>query len=177
MVTFLNKESLTTKLTLIIVGLTAGSSLLIPATYASFHPVTSGEIADNTIRSADIQNGQVSTADIGQGQVRTGDILDDTITSADIANPVFMKRVILLDGAQGWDPNGARQTFVIFDPDNNAEDSIIIVLTNNGGVICAAGDLAIATDQFEVNCESPPPPDAELHYAIIQIPLTATIAP
>jgi hypothetical protein len=63
-ITKINMESLTTKLTLIIVGLTAGSALLIPATYASFHPVTSGEIADNTIQSVDIGNGQVSTADI-----------------------------------------------------------------------------------------------------------------
>lgn len=74
MVTFLNKEGLTTKLTLIIVGLTAGSGLLIPATYASFHPVTSGEIADNTIRSVDIENGQVTTADIADRTIRRGDV-------------------------------------------------------------------------------------------------------
>ena len=92
-----NKESLTTKLTLIIVGLTAGSALLFPATYASFHPVTTGEIADNTIRSADISNtagvqsvdivnGQVGSVDIGTGQVASVDILDGTITSQDIAS-------------------------------------------------------------------------------------------
>ncbi len=86
MVTFLNKESLTTKLTLIIIGLSAGSGLLIPATYASLHPVTTGEIADNTIRSVDIENGQVTTIDIGTGQVQSGDILDGTITSADLAS-------------------------------------------------------------------------------------------
>src|SRR5919108_3804308 len=95
--TKINKESLTTKLTLIIVGLTAGSALLVPATYASFHPVTTGEIADNTIRSADISNtagvqsvdivnGQVGSVDIGTGQVASVDILDGTITSQDIAS-------------------------------------------------------------------------------------------
>ena len=84
--TKINKESLTTKLTLIIVGLTAGSGLLIPATYASFHPVTSGEIADGTIQSVDIGNGQVRTEDIGTGQVRTGDILDGQVYSVDIRN-------------------------------------------------------------------------------------------
>lgn len=84
MVTFLNKDSLTTKLTLIIIGLTAGSGLLIPATYASFHPVTTGEIADNTILSADLADGQIRTEDIRNGHVLTGDILDGTITSADI---------------------------------------------------------------------------------------------
>jgi hypothetical protein len=81
-----NKESLTTKLTLIIVGLTAGSALLVPATYASFHPVTSGEIADETIRSVDIRNGEVTTGDIGTGAVRSGDILDDQVYSVDIRN-------------------------------------------------------------------------------------------
>jgi hypothetical protein len=84
--TKLNKESLTTKLTLIIVGLTAGSALLVPATYASFHPVTSGEIADETIRSVDIRNGEVTTGDIGTGAVRSGDILDDQVYSVDIRN-------------------------------------------------------------------------------------------
>jgi hypothetical protein len=84
------KESLTTRLTLIIVGLTAGSGLLIPATYASFHPVTTGEIADDTIRSVDISNtagvqsvdivnGQVGSVDIGNGQVAAVDIVDNAI--------------------------------------------------------------------------------------------------
>jgi hypothetical protein len=88
--TKINKESLTTKLTLVIIGLTAGSALLVPATYASFHPVTTGEIADGTIRSADISNtagvqsvdivnGQVGSVDIGQGQVARGDIQNDAI--------------------------------------------------------------------------------------------------
>jgi hypothetical protein len=83
-ITKINKESLTTKLTLIIIGLTAGSALLVPATYASFHPVTSSEIADNSILSVDIGNGQVTAEDIGQGQVRTGDILDGQVYSVDI---------------------------------------------------------------------------------------------
>ena len=52
---------------------------MIPATYASFHPVTTGEIADNTILSVDIGIGQVRTEDIGAGQVRTGDIADNAI--------------------------------------------------------------------------------------------------
>ena len=88
--TKINKGSLTTKLTLIIGGLTAGSALLVPATYASFHPVTTGEIADGTIRSADISNtagvqsvdivnGQVGSVDIGQGQVANGDIANNAI--------------------------------------------------------------------------------------------------
>jgi hypothetical protein len=89
-------EQLTTKLTLLIVGLTAASGLLVPATYASFHPVTTGEIADNTIQSRDISNtlgvasvdirdGQVGSVDIGTGQVASGDIQDRTIRRADVA--------------------------------------------------------------------------------------------
>jgi hypothetical protein len=88
--TAINKESLTTKLTLIIIGLTAGSALLIPATYASFHPVTTGEIEDGTIQSRDISNtlgvasvdirdGQVGSADIGDRQVAARDIVDNAI--------------------------------------------------------------------------------------------------
>jgi hypothetical protein len=79
-------EQLTTKLTLIIVGLTAGSALLVPATYASFHPVTSSEIADETILSRDIRNGQVGSVDIGTGQVASVDIQDRTIRRADVAS-------------------------------------------------------------------------------------------
>jgi hypothetical protein len=78
-ITKINKESLTTKLTLLIVGLTAGSALLVPATYASFHPVTSGEIADNTIQSVDIRNGQVGSVDIGNRQVAAIDLADNAI--------------------------------------------------------------------------------------------------
>ena len=89
-ITKIKKESLTTKLTLIIIGLTAGSGLLVPATYASFHPVTTGEIANDTIRSADISNsagvqsvdivnGQVGSVDIGNRQVARGDIQNDAI--------------------------------------------------------------------------------------------------
>ena len=89
------KIELTTKLTLVVIGLTAGSALLVPATYASFHPVTTGEIADNTIRSADISNtagvasvdiinGQVASVDIGTGQVASVDIRDGQVGSADI---------------------------------------------------------------------------------------------
>jgi hypothetical protein len=86
-------KELTNKLTLIIIGLTAASGLLIPATYASLHPVTTGEIADNTIRSVDIENGEVSTADIGTGQVRTGDIGNGQVAAVDIANNALQPNI------------------------------------------------------------------------------------
>jgi hypothetical protein len=92
-----NKESLTTKLTLLVIGLTAASGLLVPATYASFHPVTTGEIADDTIRSADISNtdgvrtadivnGHVTSPDIGTGQVASVDIGTGQVASVDIGD-------------------------------------------------------------------------------------------
>jgi hypothetical protein len=199
MVTFLNKESLTTKLTLIIIGLTAGSGLLIPATYASLHPVTSGEIADGTIRSIDISNtdgvrssdivngqvgsvdianGQVTTEDIGTGQVRTGDILDGTIRAVDVANPAFMKRITLQDGAPGWNPNGAATVFGIPDNDANDDNSIIIVNTDSANSpICGVDYADPDPDKFGVRCDLAPANGAELHYAIIQIQNTAIIGP
>ena len=120
----LNKEFLTTKLTLVIIGLTAGSALLIPATYASFHPVTSSEIADNTIQSrdisntagvasADIRDGQVSSVDIGTGQVASVDIRDGQVGSVDIGTGQVAS-VDILDGtitsqdiASGTIPSGS----------------------------------------------------------------------
>jgi hypothetical protein len=112
-------EQLTTKLTLIIIGLTAGSALLIPATYASFHPVTTDEIAQNTIRSADISdtagvfsidigngqvasvdigNGQVASVDIGNGQVASVDIGDGQVASVDLANDAIKPTVRIVHG-------------------------------------------------------------------------------
>jgi hypothetical protein len=83
----MKKSELTTKLTLIIIGLTAGSGLLIPATYASFHPLTTGEIADNTILSADIRNGEVRNSDIETSAVSSGKISDTAgVYSVDIVN-------------------------------------------------------------------------------------------
>jgi hypothetical protein len=105
-------EQLTTKLILVIIGLTAGSALLVPATYASFHPVTTGEIADNTIRSADISNtagvqsvdivnGQVGSVDIGTGQVASVDIGDGQVTTADLARDAIRLNVQQVAGEAG----------------------------------------------------------------------------
>jgi hypothetical protein len=93
-ITRINKESLTTKLTLIIIGLTAGSALLVPATYASFHPVTTSEIADETILSRDIRNGQVGSVDIGTGQVASVDIQDGTIRAADLRSGAIQITIV-----------------------------------------------------------------------------------
>jgi hypothetical protein len=102
-ITKIKKESLTTKLTLIIIGLAAvcggyilflaiaAPQQLAEATTAATNVVCNGcvgssDIADNSIQSVDIRNGQVGSADIGEGQVTSGDIQDNSILSADIAN-------------------------------------------------------------------------------------------
>src|ERR671919_362847 len=99
------KDSLTTKRTLIIIGLAAvcggyilflaiaAPQQLAEATTAATNVVCNGcvgssDIADNSIQSVDIRNGQVGSADIGQGQVTSGDIQDNGITSADLGNVI-----------------------------------------------------------------------------------------
>ena len=64
-----NNESITTKLTLIIIGLTAASGLLIPATYASFHPVTSDEIGFGAINGNHIRDNSITIADLAPSAV------------------------------------------------------------------------------------------------------------
>ena len=126
MLTFLNKEGLTTKLTLIIIGLTAGSGLLIPATYASFHPVTTGEIADNTIQSVDIRNGEVRLADIATNAVTSGkisdtngvysvDIADGQVAAVDIANDAIKPNVQIVIGDMTL-PAGSVNTIMLMCP-------------------------------------------------------------
>ena len=118
-----NKESLTTKRSLIFIGLTAavvcGGYILFLAiaapqqlaeatTAAASNVVCNGcvgssDIADNSIYSVDIRDGQVASLDIadgrvraediGTGQVRTGEILDDTITSADLGSSAVQRVV------------------------------------------------------------------------------------
>jgi hypothetical protein len=144
MVTFLNNESLTTKLTLIIVGLTAGSGLLIPATYASFHPVTSGEIADNTIRSADIANGQVTTADIGAEQVRSGDIGAGQVTSNKISDIDGVNSVDIVDGQVGSADIGDGE-ITGADIDEDAIDPFLQIVRNQG-TVPGSGNVVLRAD-------------------------------
>jgi hypothetical protein len=112
----IDKEFLTTKLTLIIIGLTAGSGLLIPATYASFHPVTTGEIADDTIRSADISNtAGVASVDIINGQVGSVDIRDGQVSSVDIANDAIKPNIQIVNGNMTVAPGGSN-SIMLFCP-------------------------------------------------------------
>jgi hypothetical protein len=100
----INKESLTTKRSLILIGLTitavCGGYLLFLAilapqqlaeatTTAASNVVCSGcvgttDIADNSILSADIANGRIFSEDIRDGQVGSIDIGTGQVTSGDI---------------------------------------------------------------------------------------------
>src|SRR3989442_1937775 len=71
---------LSTKLTLVIIGLTAVSGLVLPAAIAA-------TLAQpNTVDSAAIIDGQVKKADIGFGAVTYSKILHDSIDSSKIVN-------------------------------------------------------------------------------------------
>jgi hypothetical protein len=114
-VTFLNKESLTTKRTLTFIGLTAVCSgyilflaILAPqqlaeATTAATNVVCNGcvsttDIADGTIQSRDIRDGQVTTSDIGTGQVRNVDIGPGQVTSDKISDINGVNSEDIVDG-------------------------------------------------------------------------------
>jgi hypothetical protein len=165
-ITKINKESLTTKLTLLIVGLTAGSALLVPATYASFHPVTSGEIADGTIQSVDIGNGQVRTEDIGTGQVRTGDILDGTVRYADVSHSFIAveHRDDCDCGGIGWDPNGETLLETIVDDRITPNSVVSITMDSEELLICATN--RVTEGIVDVWCDNFIPDNAEINYAI-----------
>lgn len=78
-------KTFTQKLVLLVIGLAAGSSILVPTGFASFHPVTSNEIQDGTIQSADIKDGEIKAADIGTGQVKAAEIAADSVGESELA--------------------------------------------------------------------------------------------
>jgi hypothetical protein len=171
---FLNKETITTKRSLFFIGLTA-----VCGGYLMFLGILSPQqLAEASTTASDVAcNGCVGSIDIGNGQVRSIDIGDGTVRSADIANPLFMKRITLNDGAPGWNPDGATTTFDINDDAvNNGDNAIIIVGTDDpGDAVCSVDNIGLGIDIFRVNCNVAPLNGAELHYAIIQIQLTDTI--
>ena len=75
---------LSQRLVLLVIGLAAGSGILIPASYGSFHPVSSSEIQDGTIQSVDIGDGQVRDIDIATNAVRSAEIATDAVGAAEL---------------------------------------------------------------------------------------------
>jgi hypothetical protein len=77
------QQEMTTKLILVVIGLTSVSAILIP-TYAA-PAITSADIVDNTIVSADLKDGSaVRSTDIVDGQVNTADLANNAVTSPKI---------------------------------------------------------------------------------------------
>jgi hypothetical protein len=151
------QKELTTKLVLIVIGLTAGSGILIPSIYAGI-PVTSDEITDGEVKTPDIGfdavnrehilDGNIFNAEIADDAITTNKILDGEATNTDIGNraitsnkindftvqgsdvnPAFIKFVKVTDSnsGSGWDPNGSVEVFGIVD---NKVDLNSVVLIN-----------------------------------------------
>jgi len=76
---------LSPKLVLVVIGLGAGSGISNPAGYAAFHPVTSSEIAKETIQSLDIKDAEVKAADIATDAVGAREIATNAVGPAEIA--------------------------------------------------------------------------------------------
>jgi hypothetical protein len=133
---------LSQKLVLIVIGLAAGSGILIPASYGSFHPVTSSEILDGTIQSVDIGNGQVKAADIGADAVGGSELIG-------VTKLLFGQCVLTNTEATTVVPTNSRLSIecTINGVDDN--DSVIATLSNPA-VLCFSVVGAI-TDPNEVN--------------------------
>ena len=70
---------LSQKLALLVIGLAAGSGILIPASYGSFHPVTSSEIQDGTIQTVDLAGNAVTSAKIRDATITDHDLAADSV--------------------------------------------------------------------------------------------------
>ena len=75
---------LTSKLVLVIIGLTSVSAILVP-TYA-VPSIRSADIVNETIQSVDIKDGEVKTSDLGTASVTTTKIADGAVTSDKLAS-------------------------------------------------------------------------------------------
>lgn len=75
---------LSQKWVLLVIGLAAGSGILIPASYGSFHPVTSAEIQDGTIQTVDLANNGVTSAKIRDATITDNDLGADSVGANEI---------------------------------------------------------------------------------------------
>jgi hypothetical protein len=78
------QQEMTTKLILVVIGLTSVSAILVP-TYA-VPTIRSADIFDETIQSVDIKNGEVKTADLANSAVTTEKIANGAVTSNKLAS-------------------------------------------------------------------------------------------
>ena len=69
----------------------------------------------------------------------------------------------------GWNPNGNRISFTIFDDQFNPETSTVIVNTFQSNFVVCNVDY-MYNGAFEVNCNNAPANAGQLHYTIINLP-------
>ena len=89
------------------------------------------------------------------------------------AQQFSMANRILLDNSEGnvigWNPNGNRMSFTIFDEQFNPDKSIIIVNTFQSNFVVCNVDY-MYDGAFEVNCTNAPANGGQLHYTILNLP-------
>jgi hypothetical protein len=111
-------------------------------------------------------------------QIGTNDITDNSITSSKPAES-FMKKVILSDGQNGWNPDGITKLFSIFDTDiplTGASSSFfnIFAFDSIGATpenhFCDVVRLTPSAQTFTIACSTPPNELDELHYVIENLP-------
>lgn len=89
------------------------------------------------------------------------------------AQQFSMSQRILLDNNEGnvigWNPNGSRMSFTIFDNQFNPETSTVIVNTFQSNFVVCNVDY-MYNGAFEVNCTNAPANGGQLHYTIINLP-------
>jgi hypothetical protein len=89
------------------------------------------------------------------------------------AQQFSMSQRILLDNGEGntmgWNPNGNRLSFTIFDNQFNPERSTVIVNTFQSNFVVCNVDY-MYDGAFEVNCTNAPANGGQLHYTILNLP-------
>ena len=84
-----------------------------------------------------------------------------------------MANRILLDNSEGnvigWNPNGNRMSFTIFDEQFNPDTSTVIVNTFQSNFVVCNVDY-MYDGAFEVNCTNAPANGGQLHYTIVNLP-------
>lgn len=89
------------------------------------------------------------------------------------AQQFSMANRILLDNGEGniigWNPNGNRMSFTIFDEQFNPDTSTVIVNTFQSNFVVCNVDY-MYDGAFEVNCTNAPANGGQLHYTIVNLP-------
>ena len=89
------------------------------------------------------------------------------------AQQLSMSHRICLDNSEGntvgWNRNGNRMSFTIFDNQFNTETSTVIVNTFQSNFVVCNVDY-MCNGAFEVNCKNAPANTGQLYYTIINLP-------